>query len=282
MAEYEDIAAILVKVGSAESEMNIMGVLTEKWDEYCFDKHDEEAERIKNGLTLFKNLELHDGKVEGMDKKEWGACYLESGNYLFLKRKYCEGLQEILNGDIISVEEILANWQYVAKRAMHKGIELHEISLDELRKLKEEDVLFITSPGRMGDEAGSTFLVKSGDGFVAYRVDWAVENPKISREELDSVFPLWHHHGGSETYSVYVMFFSGMGHKLFVKRDIYNDFMPFLRDAMHDVCGYNLGPLSCWPNDADIPEKCLLIDRSIAPMRAWTYAAKLMLGNKIK
>ena len=42
---------------------------------------------------------------------------------------------------------------------MHK-YEIIKISSDDFFKINEDDLMFITNPGRMGDEDGSTFVVK--------------------------------------------------------------------------------------------------------------------------
>ena len=37
---------------------------------------------------------------------------------------------------------------------------LQSITREELFKLKEDNLMFITNPGRMGDIGGSTFIIK--------------------------------------------------------------------------------------------------------------------------
>lgn len=50
---------------------------------------------------------------------------------------------------------------------------LNSISKDDFYKLKEENLMFITNPGRMGDEDGSTFIMKdeSSNTLRTYRVE---------------------------------------------------------------------------------------------------------------
>ena len=43
-------------------------------------------------------------------------------------------------------------------------LETKEISRDEFFTLKEENLMLITNPGRMGDEDGSTFIIKEDKG----------------------------------------------------------------------------------------------------------------------
>ena len=49
--------------------------------------------------------------------------------------------------------------------------ETNKISKSEFVKLNEDDLMFITNPGRMGDEDGATFIIKHGNEFTIYRVD---------------------------------------------------------------------------------------------------------------
>ena len=50
-------------------------------------------------------------------------------------------------------------------------LETKEISRDEFFTLKGENLMFITNPGRMGDEDGSTFIIKEDNNYVSYRID---------------------------------------------------------------------------------------------------------------
>lgn len=50
-------------------------------------------------------------------------------------------------------------------------LETKEISRDEFFTLKEENLMFITNPGRMGYEDGSTFIIKEDNNYVSYRID---------------------------------------------------------------------------------------------------------------
>ena len=49
--------------------------------------------------------------------------------------------------------------------------ETNKILKSEFVKLNENDLMFITNPGRMGDEDGSTFIIKNNNEFTIYRVD---------------------------------------------------------------------------------------------------------------
>ena len=51
-----------------------------------------------------------------------------------------------------------------------RNIEYNHITKDDLKKIDEKNAMFITNPGRMGDEDGSYFIVKKGNTFNPYRV----------------------------------------------------------------------------------------------------------------
>lgn len=276
-----DIAAILIKEGT-KPKISVAGIVTKQLSEYYFHQYDNEAEKLENRLALFQNLELCDGEVKGVDKKKWGTCYLGSDNYLFIKREYCKRFQSICDNEQISAEQLLDNWRYITKRSIHADIKLHKISSEKLKNLKEEDVLFITSPGRMGDETGSTVIVKSENNLVAYRIDWAADNPEISVQNLGLVFPQWYKY--DKENSRYIRIEMGFGNLLYVKKDIIKDFIPLLQDAVHDELGYKTNLML----PAKIVSKINKNDNAPtllcggAAFRSWRYAAKLLLGDKLQ
>ena len=49
--------------------------------------------------------------------------------------------------------------------------ETNKITKSDFLKLNEEDLMFITNPGRMGDEDGSTFIIKKENELTIYRVN---------------------------------------------------------------------------------------------------------------
>ena len=48
---------------------------------------------------------------------------------------------------------------------------VNKISKSDFLKLDEKDLMFITNPGRMGDEDGSTFIIRQDDDYIIYRVE---------------------------------------------------------------------------------------------------------------
>ena len=122
--------------------------------------------------------------------------------------------------------------------------EERKISKDEFKKLNEDDLMFITSPGRMGDEDGSTFVIRHENELIAYRVDgWLYPNPdekeeyKISMEEMIEKFPKWQEtldHFNEEEYNgKYKFIYMGYGNGLCVDKSIYDEYMPYLNDLVN-------------------------------------------------
>ena len=66
----------------------------------------------------------------------------------------------------------------------------HKISKEEFLKINEDDVMFITNPGRMGDEDGSTFIIRQDNEYKIYRLDgWMYRKSKKSCSFHTSILP---------------------------------------------------------------------------------------------
>ena len=115
----------------------------------------------------------------------------------------------------------------------------NKISRIDFLKLKENDLMFITNPGRMGDEDGSTFIIKNGNELTIYRVDgWMYpkvneqEEYKISMDDVKKQFPKWHDawkHGYEKDYEgKYKYLYMGFGNGLSVDKSIYSEFEVYL------------------------------------------------------
>ena len=79
-------------------------------------------------------------------------------------------------------------------------IEVNKISKSEFIKLNEKNLMFITNPGRMGDEDGSTFIIK---------------------------------HGNEEEYKgKYKYLYMGFGNGLSIDNSIYSEFEPYLNNKV--------------------------------------------------
>ena len=141
--------------------------------------------------------------------------------------------------DIKDVREVLNNKKETNE---DKEINPHKISKAEFLKIKEEDIMFITNPGRMGDEDGITFIVKNKNEYTIYRVSgWMYgERTKdsITLNDAYKQFPKWHEtwkHADDENYNgKYKHLYMGFGNGLSVDRTIYDEFEPYLNDLVDE------------------------------------------------
>ena len=118
-------------------------------------------------------------------------------------------------------------------------IKYNKITKSEFVKLNEDDLIFITNPGRMGDEDGSTFIIKHENEFTIYRIDgWMYPNYNekkefiISMDDATKQFPKWFNtwkHSKEKNYKgKYKYIYMGFGNGLSVDNSIYDEFEPFL------------------------------------------------------
>ena len=65
-----------------------------------------------------------------------------------------------------------------------RKINYNKITIDEFLKLDENNLMFVTNPGRMWDEDGSYFIIKENNKFIAYRISgwmyWQKEPNSVS------------------------------------------------------------------------------------------------------
>ena len=114
------------------------------------------------------------------------------------------------------------------------------ISKEDFFKINEDDVMFITNPGRMGDEDGVTFIVRKDNEFKIYRLsEWMYrgkdfdESEHISLNDASKQFPIWYeawkNEGNNKKYKYLYM---GFGNGLCVDHSIYSEFEPYLNDLV--------------------------------------------------
>ena len=114
-----------------------------------------------------------------------------------------------------------------------------KIKKSDFLKINEEDVMFITNPGRMGDEDGSTFVLKGYNNYNIYRVDgWMYpsgnidEDERITLDDARKQFPKWSEawqNANNENYQgKYKYLYMGFGNGLCVDNTIYDEFKPYL------------------------------------------------------
>lgn len=121
----------------------------------------------------------------------------------------------------------------------------NKISKEEFFKIDEKNVMFITNPGRMGDEDGSTFIIKQNDTFKIYRLnEWMYrskdfnEVEHISLDDALKQFPKWYEawqNGDDENYhGKYKYLYMGFGNGLSIDNSIYNEFKPYLDEKIEE------------------------------------------------
>ena len=112
----------------------------------------------------------------------------------------------------------------------------NKIKKDDFLKINEDNVMFITNPGRMGDEDGSTFIVKEDDKYIIYRLDnWMYrsrdfkESEHVSLEEALKHFPKWKEvWNNKDIKDKYTYLYMGFGNGLAVDNRIFQEFKPYL------------------------------------------------------
>ncbi len=120
------------------------------------------------------------------------------------------------------------------------------IKKSDFLKINEEDVMFITNPGRMGDEDGSTFVLKGCNSYNIYRIDgWMYpsgnidENERITLEDARKQFPKWSEawqNANNENYQgKYKYLYMGFGNGLCIDSSIYNEFKEYLDMYLKDI-----------------------------------------------
>ena len=127
-------------------------------------------------------------------------------------------------------------------------LETNKITKEDFLKLNEDDIMFITNPGRMGDEDGSTFILKSGNEFTVYRIDgWMYPNreqkeeDRISMEDAVKQFPKWYEtwkNSKDENYKgKYKYLYMGFGNGLSIDSSMDSEFEPYLNELIEKYLG---------------------------------------------
>lgn len=128
---------------------------------------------------------------------------------------------------------------------MNHKLKINKMSKDDFLKINEDDVMFITNPGRMGDEDGSTFIVKQGKNYKAYRLsEWMHrskdfnESEHISLDDALKQFPKWSEawkNSNNENYKgKYKYLYMGFGNGLSVDNSIYDEFKTYLDEKVEE------------------------------------------------
>ena len=121
------------------------------------------------------------------------------------------------------------------------NIKYSKITKADFEKIDEKDVMFITNPGRMGDEDGSYFIVKNKNVFNTYRISgwmYSNDNTDITLEEFSKKFPLWRdmwNKSVEKRNEKYTYIYMGFGNGLSVDNSIYEEFKPYLSDEVNKI-----------------------------------------------
>ena len=113
---------------------------------------------------------------------------------------------------------------------------MNNISRKDFAQLKEEDVKFITTPGRMGDVDGITFIIFKNGKYIIYRINgWMYGDrteESITLDDAFKQFPEWintWNNWAKEDYSgKYEYIYMGFGNGLCIDKKIYKRFNPYL------------------------------------------------------
>ena len=112
---------------------------------------------------------------------------------------------------------------------------INRIQKEDFLKINEDDVMFITNPGRMGDEDGLTFIVKHDKDYTIYRLDgfmYRRNDCNISLDDVKKQFPKWHEAWKSadnkNLKGKYHYLYMGFGNGLSVDNYVFDKFKPYL------------------------------------------------------
>ncbi|MBR1413663.1 MAG: hypothetical protein IJ574_03230 [Bacilli bacterium] len=131
---------------------------------------------------------------------------------------------------------------------MRYRLKNHTISRKEFYNLNEDNLIFITNPGRMGDEDGSTFIIKKGHSYIPYRVSGWVYYDKnkrnssnyVSLDDMFNIFPKWkeslyNYYESEKCNGKYKYIYMGFGNGLCVDKTIFDKYYRYLIEEVKKV-----------------------------------------------
>ena len=113
---------------------------------------------------------------------------------------------------------------------------IKEITITEqqLSNIKEDDLLCITTPGRMGDIYGCSIVVKNNNKIIFYRIDNLYE----FKGNIYEKFPIWNksvkeyfEKKDNNTYKIINM---GFGNLLAINKSIIDKFIPLVKEKTNE------------------------------------------------
>lgn len=110
-----------------------------------------------------------------------------------------------------------------------------EITLEQFKRLNEDDLLFITFPGRMGDVYGCSFVIKENEKIKFYRI----EDLYTFKGNIYEKFPNWDitlkKYSQKKDSDKYNIIYMGMGNLLGVNKKVYKRFETLLKEKKSEV-----------------------------------------------
>ena len=112
-----------------------------------------------------------------------------------------------------------------------------KLTIDDLEKLKEDELLFITYPGRMGDINGCSFVIKSNNKIIFYRID----NLYKFKGNIYEKFPKWNealkNYSEKKKSNKYEIIYMGMGNLLAVDKSVFRKFEALIKERTNEIKG---------------------------------------------
>ena len=157
-----------------------------------------------------------------------GGCIIEENQ----PKYFCNNCKKDFSSDLKECIDKENNWD---------EIRYNKISKSDFLKLNEKNLIFITNPGRMGDEDGTTFIIKNGNELTVYRIDgwmYKEENKEdVSLKDMSKQFPIWYKtwkNNNKKDYGKYQYLYMGFGNGLSIDNSIYKEFEPYLNQLLND------------------------------------------------
>ena len=188
-------------------------------------------------IPEFKELDYKN--YLGQHLANWVDLDMGYGNYLFVNREIFKHFYESLSfymqlkDDEYDSKELYCNWLYgvlYSLKTQEKFVfKENKLSNKDLMNLKEEDLMFITNPGRMYDIDGSTFVIKKDNNYILYRVD----DLYIFMKDMFKIFPkwedAWNNYYKKGYNDKYVYIYMGFGTGLCIDKRIFDKYLPYLK-----------------------------------------------------
>ena len=110
-----------------------------------------------------------------------------------------------------------------------------KLTIDDYEKLKEDELLLITYPGRMGDIKGCSFVIKKNNNIIFYRIDDLYE----FKGNIYEKFPKWNealkNYSENKESKKYEIIYMGMGNLLAVDKSVFREFETLIKERTSEI-----------------------------------------------